>query len=175
MSWKDFSGFLWCVKKVHSGFSNKWKAEAHEDLYVLMKRHMSVSSVFMNYSKDNYVYKQRKFPSSHHGSAEPNLTSIHLTQVWSLASLSGLRIWHYCGCGISYGIGQQLQHLAWEPPYATGTALKRGKKKKRERERTLGVPALAQQVKNPTSICEDVGLIPGLTWWVKDPVSWRWS
>ena len=26
-----------------------------------------------------------------------------------------------------------------------------------------GVPIVAQQVKNPTSILEDVGLIPGLT------------
>ena len=29
-------------------------------------------------------------------------------------------------------------------------------------------PVVAQQVKNPTSIHEDVGLIPGLTQWVKD-------
>ena len=28
---------------------------------------------------------------------------------------------------------------------------------------------VAQRVKNPTSIHEDVGLIPGLTQWVKDP------
>ena len=34
----------------------------------------------------------------------------------------------------------------------------------------LGVPTVAQQVKNPTNICEDVGLIHGFTQWVKDPV-----
>ena len=33
---------------------------------------------------------------------------------------------------------------------------------------TPGVPIVAQQVKSPTSIYEDVGLIPGLVQWVKD-------
>ena len=33
-----------------------------------------------------------------------------------------------------------------------------------------GIPAVAQQVKNPTSIHEDAGLIPGLPQRVKDPV-----
>ena len=32
------------------------------------------------------------------------------------------------------------------------------------------VPMVAQQVKNPTSIHEDVGSIPGLTQWVTDLV-----
>ena len=36
--------------------------------------------------------------------------------------------------------------------------------------RNSGIPIVAQQVKNPTSIHEDVGLIPGLTQWVKDLV-----
>ena len=34
----------------------------------------------------------------------------------------------------------------------------------------LGVAILAQRVMNPTSIREDVGLIPGLAQWVKDLV-----
>ena len=32
-----------------------------------------------------------------------------------------------------------------------------------------GVPAVAQRVKNPTSVHEDAGLIPSSTPWVKDP------
>ena len=32
-----------------------------------------------------------------------------------------------------------------------------------------GVPTVAQWVTNPTSIHEDLGLIPGLVLWAKDP------
>ena len=39
---------------------------------------------------------------------------------------------------------------------------------KRGKEKPRGVLIVAQQVKNPTSIREDEGLIPGLTQWVKD-------
>ena len=35
---------------------------------------------------------------------------------------------------------------------------------------SAGVLVMAQQVKNPTSINEDVGLIPGLAQWIKDLV-----
>ena len=38
------------------------------------------------------------------------------------------------------------------------------------KEETKGVPIVAQRVKNPKSIHEDVSLIPGFTQWVKDPV-----
>ena len=63
-----------------------------------------------------------------------------------LASLSGLRICAV-GCGVGYRCGSDpellwlwcrpaavtpIGHLAWEPPYATGAALKKTKKKKRD-------------------------------------------
>ena len=71
-------------------------------------------------------------------------------RIWvrSLASLSGLRIWHCCGAGHRRGSDPVLlwlwhrsaasaliQPLAQELPYAAGAALKSKKKKKRERER----------------------------------------
>ena len=33
----------------------------------------------------------------------------------------------------------------------------------------MGVSVLAQRVMNPTSVHKDMGSIPGLTQWVKDP------
>ena len=40
--------------------------------------------------------------------------------------------------------------------------------KKKKKKQNLGVPVTAQQVKNPTSIHENEGLIPGFAEWVKD-------
>ena len=39
--------------------------------------------------------------------------------------------------------------LAWEPPYASGTALKRRKKKKNSEMIKKGVPIVAQWLTNP--------------------------
>ena len=38
-----------------------------------------------------------------------------------------------------------------------------------ENKKSQGVPVVAQRIKNPTSIHEDAGWIPGPTQWIKDP------
>ena len=62
-------------------------------------------------------------------------------QVRSLASLSGLKIWHgrelWCksqmqlrsGIAVALAKARPIGPLAWEPPYATGVALEYTKKK----------------------------------------------
>ena len=51
-----------------------------------------------------------------------------------------------------------------------GVALKKKKKVKSTRIHYLGVPMVAQQVKNPASIHEAAGSIPGVAQWIRDPV-----
>ena len=67
--------------------------------------------------------------------------------------------------------------LAWEPPYASGTVLKRKeKKKKKEIKNSVNwSSSCGSVVMNPTIIHEDAGLIPGPTQWVRDPaLLWLW-
>ena len=76
-----------------------------------------------------------------------------------------------------------IQPLAWEPPYTVGPALKilyisEAFAKKHQRHNSIvsldlgieGLPVVAQWVKNPISIHEDAGSIPGLTQGVKNLV-----
>ena len=73
-------------------------------------------------------------------------------RVQSLASLSELRIWCCCSCGVGRRCGYDLKllwlwhvpaaaaligPLAWERPYAVGMALKKTKKKEKNGTNTL--------------------------------------
>ena len=65
-------------------------------------------------------------------------------QVWPLASLSELRIQHCCEmqCRLQTRLGShvavaQIQFLSQKLPYAMGAALKRWKKKKKEKKRKI--------------------------------------
>ena len=46
--------------------------------------------------------------------------------------------------------------------------------KKKKKKDILGSPIVAQRVKNLNSIHEDVGSIPGLDQWVKNPTAAAW-
>jgi len=59
-----------------------------------------------------------------------DLTSIHEAEGLILASLSSLRIWCCCGCGV--GQPALTGPLAWDPPYAASAALKRQKDQKKK-------------------------------------------
>ena len=92
--------------------------------WILLKKHIKKKSKF--YSSGVPVLAQWK---------RIWLVSMRI-QVRTLASLSGLRIWH---CGELWFRWHRLAataliwHLAWEPPYALGAALKRPKKKKKKK------------------------------------------
>ena len=114
--------------------------------------------------------------------------------IWSLASLSGLRIQHAASCSLvhRYSLGQAwLWHrpadtapiwpLAQELTYAAVVAIKKEHKErnkmKKNKKKSWITELVKQQfqnsfcgsvVTNPTSIQEDMGLIPGLTQWIKD-------
>ena len=69
-----------------------------------------------------------------------------------------------------------IRPLAWEPPYATGAALKRPKRKK-EKKTTAGVPAVAQWVNDPACLCggdvQSPALLNGLRIWHGHEQWWR--
>ena len=75
-------------------------------------------------------------------------------------SLDGEWLWLWCRPAATAPIGPP----SWEPPHATGVALKSKKIKIK-----IGDPVVAQWLTNPTRNHEVAGLIPGLAQWVKDP------
>ena len=73
----------------------------------------------------------------------------------------------------------KLFHLEWisneillynKSNYIQSFGTEHDRRQINRRKRMQGVRIVAQQVKKPTSIHVDRGLIPGLIQWVKDPV-----
>ena len=58
-----------------------------------------------------------------------------------------------------------IRPLAWEPPYASGVAIK---SKTKNMKTQTGIPHCGAVETNPTRNIEVSGSIPGLTQWVKD-------
>ena len=100
-----------------------------------------------------------------------NPTRNHEVAVRSLALLSGLRIrhCHELWCRSQTQLGSRvavalfrpvatapIQPLAWEPPHATGAALEKAKKKKKERKKVPSVAVIP--LLNPR--LEQVAVVP---------------
>ena len=103
------------------------------DLFTGKGRWVSIVDYLCLPTLSHYLVKKRKKErSSHHGSVEINLTSIHEDQDWSLALLSGLGIRCFGELWYRLAAVAPIIPLAWETPYAMGAALKRQKRKKRK-------------------------------------------
>ena len=76
--------------------------------------------------------------SSHHGSPETNLTSIHEGAGLIPGFTQWLRTWCSCELGCRLAATASIRPLAWEPPYAMGAALKSKKKKKKVQWEAMG-------------------------------------
>ena len=74
------------------------------------------------------------------------------------------------GNGVGARIQTQTRSLVPSPPpYSLPMHQREGKPETRKESDLLEVPVVAQQLMNPTSTHEVVGLIPGLAQWVKGP------
>ena len=110
--------------------------------------------------------KRNKPWSSRHGAAETNPTRKHEVSgsipgldswvedpalPWAVVLVTDVaRIWRCCGSGIYPAAIAAIGPLAWEPPCATGTALKgqKDKKKKKKRNKPKLVAALGGWKRN---------------------------
>ena len=77
--------------------------------------------------------REKDVRSSRDGSVVTNPTSIHENVGSSLASLRGLRVRRCHELWCRPAAAAPIRLLAWELPYAAGTALKSKKKKKKKR------------------------------------------
>ena len=99
-------------------------------------------------------------------------------QVWSLASLSGLRIWCCCCSKCRSKMlprsGVAVAVVGWwlwlQLDLASNFHMLQVQSWKRKKKKEKGSSHCGSAVTNRTSIHEDVGWIPGLSQWVKDLV-----
>ena len=107
----------------------------------------------------------------------PWLVSMRI-QVWSLASLSGLRIWCCCCSKCRSKMlprsGVAVAVVGWwlwlQLDLASNFHMLQVQSWKRKKKKEKGSSHCGSAVTNRTSIHEDVGWIPGLSQWVKDLV-----
>ena len=102
------------------------RGQSEEDLALVFE---AESELEIDISKEDN--KNCKFGSSHGGSVEMNLTSIHEDE----GSIPGLAQWVTDPALLWLwrrpAATALIQALAWERPYGAGVALKRSKKKKK--------------------------------------------
>ena len=113
---------------------------------------------------------------------DKNQTSIHEDSglIPGLDQWIRIRHCHKLQCRLQTWLGSHVavavaSSCSSDSTPSPGTFICQGVAVKRRKKKRHGVPFMAHQLMIPTRIHEDVGLIPGLTQWVKDPASpWLW-